>query len=253
MKHGTILLALTCWSAGALYAADASIPASVGMPGVEVLSPDQWEAIDGGDLFLDVNRDSQMMTVTRITPGNYNNIECYSVKVTTSVTRNSDLSSTQAKGAMENTSRNLSSMQSKLIPEGETRKPTQFPSGTAKISSTAGTQDQVTGPVLRTNASQLVNGTNAKKQPGTFVDTGYNIHYVDPAKATNTLGCVGVQSLSGMNKVANSLKVDNASYSPGQTPNQTINVTAYTNGTPPPAATFAATEKKPVSKKKKKK
>lgn len=252
MKHGTILLALTCWSAGALYAADSSIPASVGMPGVEVLSPDLWEAIEGGDLFLDVDRDAQMMTVTRITPGDYSNIECYSVKVTTSVTRNLDVSGTQSKGAMENSIRDLTSQQSALIPAGETRKPTQFPSGTSTLSPTVGSQDGVTGPVVRSNASQEVRGTDADNKAGNFVDSGYNIHYVDPAKATNTFGCIGVQSLAGMEKVANSLNADNASYLPGQTPNQTINVTNYTNGTPPPAQTFTAVEKKPVTKKKKK-
>lgn len=252
MKHGTILLALTCWSAGAIYAADTSIPASVGMPGVEVLSPDQWVAIEGGDLLLDVNRDTQMLTVTRITPGNYDNIECYSVKVTTSVTRNMDVAAGGTKGAMENSQRPLANAQSSLIPMNETRTPTQFPTGTAKVVPSNGLQDGVTGPVIRTDASQLVKGTDAKGVSGTFTDTGYNIHYVDPAKATNTFGCIGVQSQAGMEKIVNSLKVDNASYGSGQTPNQTVNVSAYTNGTPPPPKAFTAVETKPAPKKKKK-
>lgn len=253
MKHGTILLALTCWSAGAMYAADTSIPASVGMPGVEVLSPDQWEAIEGGDLLLDVNRNTQMMTVTRITPGNYDNIECYSVKVTTSVTRNTDVALGATKGGMENTKRGLTFDDSNLIPKKETRTPTQFPTGTATLSPTVGPQDKVKGPVIRTNASQMVNGTDVAGVSGTFKDTGYNIHYVDPAKATNTFGCIGVQSEAGMAKLANSMKVDNASYGSGQTPKQTVNVSAYANGTPPPAKTFTAVETKPAPKKKKKK
>jgi len=239
MKHGTILLALTCWSAAGLCAADLSIPASTGMraeAGLVALSPDELAAIEGGDLLLDVDRNTQMMTVTRINPGNYDNIQCYSVKVTTSVVRQSEVAAGVPKGSIDNPARSVPSSGGQAILK-------QFPSGTANLSSVTVTQTAVTGPVIRTNAQQTVPLTNG----GAITDTGYNIHYVDPAKGSNTLGCVGVQSQAGMAKVVDSLKVDNGSYAPGATKVQTVSVNSYTNGTPPPAATFRATETKPTT------
>lgn len=242
MKRGLILPALVCWSAGAMFAADTSIPASTGMPeaGLVALTADEQEAIAGGDLYLAVNRDTQMMTVTRIVPGDYTNAESYAVKVTTSVTRNSDVTSTVAKGAMENKNRDLNAGLGSAFPK-------QFPTTTAQLSSTPTTRANVTGPVIQTNATQTVTTTDGNKNAtGQRIDSGYNIHYVDPAKAQNTWGCIGVQSAAGMAKVVNSLKTDSASYPAGAPKVQTVTVSAYTNGAVPAASTFQAKEVKPT-------
>ena len=229
MKHGLNLLALLCWMAGAAFASET---------GPQVLTPDQCEVIEGGDLYLAVNRDNQMMTVTRVTPGNYGNTEAYSVKVTTSVVRNSDVDSSTSKGAMVNNNRPLGSSDVKPLPA-------QFPTGTAKLTPTTSTSPQVQGPVIKTNAAPTILA-QAGSSYTTYSDSGYNIHYVDPAKSTNTLGCIGVQSESSMTKLVNTLNTDNATYSNPSQAKQTVTVSAYSKGSPPPASTFAAQEKKPT-------
>jgi len=199
-----------------------------------VLTAQEQEAIEGGDLLLSVNRDVQMMTVTRINPGNYDNIQCYTVKVTTSVTRQAEVEKGVPKGAMENPARVVAGANLK-----------QFPATTATVLPVTKTQPEVVGPVIRTTATQQV--TVAAPTPGespTRSDSGYNIHYVDPAKGSNTLGCIGVQSQAGMDKIVASLAADNKSYSDPSQAKQTVTVSAYTNGVIPPASTFKATETK---------
>jgi len=185
--------------------AELSIPASAGMlgGGLTALSQDELEAIDGGDLYLSVDRDSQMMTVTRVTPGDYSNVESYSVKVTTSVVQNKETASGIAKGAMENPTREVKSGEQTVLLK-------QFPTGTANLASTAGPGKGVTGPVIRTDATQQVTVVASGVAVGTKADSGYNIHFVDPAKSTNTLGCIGVQSESGMAKLVATLNRDTA-------------------------------------------
>ena len=240
MKHGWIGLALMCCMAGAAVAAETGVPASLGTPreGLTALTLDEQLAVEGGDLFLSVDRDTQMMTVTRVTPGDYGNTEAYAVKVTTSVVRNSDVTPSTPKGSMENPNRGLTSRESDLIPKGEQRTPTQFPSGTANLSPKVGSQPAVTGPVIRTDATQSVKVSGNAAGNSTVADSGYNIHYVDPAKSTNTLGCIGVQSEQGMTKVVATLNRDTASYKPDTTVKQTVAVSSYTNNTPAPASAF---------------
>lgn len=242
MKHGVIVLALMCLGTVASFATDGSIPASDGMPTADQveLTAAELEALEGGDLLLAVDRDKQMMVVTRINPGNYSSIECYTVKVTTSVVRDKDLGVGNPKGNMENTNRTVTLGGQQVLP-------TQFPSGTAKVVSTPTTRPQVTGPVIQTTARQPVSVVDSSrtKTGASLPDSGYNIHYIDPFLGSNTLGCIGVQSLAGMIQLTNTLLADNKSYTAGQTPNQTVTVSAYTNNTPPPDSVFKATEAGP--------
>jgi hypothetical protein len=220
--------------AGTAVAAETGIPASLGMPGggLTALTLEEQLAVEGGDLYLAVDRDTQMMTVTRVTPGDYGNTESYAVKVTTSVVRNSDVSTANPKGAMENTKREVDFGSGTVLTK-------QFPTGTAKLSSTVGSQPEVTGPVIRSSATQPVAATaNLVKTGATVTDSGYNIHYVDPAKSTNTLGCIGVQSQQGMTAVVATLNRDTASYKADATVKQTVAVSSYTNNTPAPASAF---------------
>ena len=229
MKHGLNVLALTCWMAGAAFASET---------GPQVLPPEQWETIEGGDLFLSVDRDTQMMTVTRVTPGNYGSTEAYAVKVTTAVVRNTDVTASLPKGALTNVNRPLGDGEKQPLP-------TQFPTGTAQLGATTTTSPLVTGPMITTNAAPMIPAKTANG-PTMVPDSGYNIHYVDPAKSSNTMGCIGVQSTAGMAQLLTTLKTDNATYASPSDAKQTVTVSSYTNGTPPPASTFTAVEKKPV-------
>lgn len=233
MKHGLMMLALLCWFASAAFAA----PGGPGGP--QALSLQEMEAVEGGDLFLAVDRNRQMMTVTQVTPGYYYGSQSYSVKVTTSVVRNQDLSAQNVKGDMTNAKREIAMNTTNLKGEQLYQLPVQYPSGTYSLDSRPTTLPSITGPAIRTSAYQVVPVvTFGGSLYGSTKDSGYYIHYANPAAATNTLGCIGVQSLEGMNKVAATLKADTATYSSPAAVKQTVTVSAYTTTTPPPAVAF---------------
>jgi hypothetical protein len=223
MKHGLWILTQACWLGTLALSADPG-------GGQRPLTAAELEQCAGGDLSLVVNRDRQVMTVTRTVPGTATIVEEYTVPVVTSVVRSQDITASNLKNSMMNTQRDLAV-------GGETVFSKQFPTGTARLSSRLGTQAEIAGPVIRTNATQDVFTTNGFGViTGARPDYGYNIHYADPAKGSNTLGCIGVPSEAGMAKVASSLAADTAATTQAKTPlNQQVTVTAYTKpsgGTP---------------------
>lgn len=153
---------------------------------------DKW----GLELTFIVDKDSQMMSVELKTSDYSKRID---VPVTTHVV-------SKYNKEIENKNSNTDITRQQKTGD-KTTNPTQFPNGTAEVTSSAPVPEKYEGKYgdgwLTTDASQKLPATDGS---GDVNDSGYFIHFT---KNTNTNGCIGVENFSDMEQILEFYDINN--------------------------------------------